>query len=249
MQEAKHAPQEAVSEALPYKQRWAGPNYAPKLVKPLRRIENDRPSTGILRDVPRPSDMDKLLRRAAGEQPGKPGTTLRAPGQSQHADAGGAFPQSSRPRELRTDVKPSEGLSMVRSKSFWDKDASGGTVAGGKAIERAVRDGVKQAVPATKPLLRQQGLAMDAVPLLDHGELLAGSRDTLGGFAQAVGAANGGGGLLRGILMRMLKEGQLKAGIAAPGVGRAIERTGRITPDLVRGLLGSLMSGHTQEQD
>jgi hypothetical protein len=138
--------------------------------------------------------------------------------------ADGPAPEAgARPRALRANIKPSEGAEIVRTKSFYDKDASGGTIAGGKAVERAVRDSIKEAVPATRKPLMTQGRAMDAERLLDRSSWRDANRDSMpGGMGAIAGLANGRP--VMGLLLHALKEGQFAAGMAAPKVGGAISR-------------------------
>ena len=230
-------------QILPGRDRAAIQNVAKELVEdsPLSR------STF----VPPPAEtLEQGLARGArsamteAANAGKPRLADPRGIKTQFSDIGGPFPQSSRPRALRVDVKPTEALTTLRERSFFDPTATGGQLAGGRTIERAVRDAVKQAVPeASRPLLRQ-GRAMDAARLLDRGEHLAGNRDTLGGFAQTVGAASGRS--LTGLLMQALKEGQLRLGVHAPKIGAAIQAGGRLTPQTVR-LLKLMATSHDQE--
>jgi hypothetical protein len=155
---------------------------------------------------------------------------------------------SSRPRALRANVKPSEGAEIVRSKSFFDKDASGGSIAGGKAIERAIRDSIKETVPATRQPLMTQGRAMDAERLLDRASWRDANRDSMpGGMGAIAGIANGRP--LVGMLLQALKEGQLKAGLAAPRYGARLQGAGKMVSELdqlVRAAQISMLSGQQE---
>lgn len=198
----------------------------PRLVNPnLQRVQNDRARTAIMRDVDPQSEMAGLLQRGSGDEPGRAARTLTGPQNTRHAGSGSQYSaESSRPRALRANVRPSEGAEIVRSKSFYDKDASGGQIAGGKAVERAVRDAIKESVPATRQPLMTQGRAMDAERLLDRSAWRDSNRDSMpGGMGAIAGFANGRP--LTGLLLQALKEGQLKAGLAAPRVGRALKGT------------------------
>lgn len=146
-------------------------------------------------------------------------------GKSAGAVAGKTGPSasyaSSRPRALRTDVKPSEGTAIVRNKSFFDKDASASSMAAGKTTERAVRDAVKQAVPATRPILRRQGDAMDAAQVLDAMATREGARDALG-LTGAIGFS--GSNPVLGLVAQILRNNQLRAGHLANTAGGAMQR-------------------------
>jgi hypothetical protein len=147
---------------------------------------------------------------------------------------------SSRPRVLRSDVAPSEGLEIVRNKSFFDKDAKVGAIQGGKAIERAVRNGIKQAVPETRPLLREQGLAMDARESLDRANWRDANRDQIG-MGGMLGVANGRP--IIGALLQLLKENQLRGGLAAGRTGRGIQQGAQRTGEELQQLIAALIAG------
>lgn len=208
-------------QVLPGKDRAAIQNVGREVVEdsPLSRstyqpLAAETLESGLARGV----NEARAIARNARKQP------VQGEGLSQFTDAGGAFPRSSRPRALRTDVKPSEGMAMVRTKSFFDKDAKAGEVAGGKAIERAVRDSVKTEVPATREPLRVQGRAMDAERLLDRATWRDANRDAVG-MGGIAGLANGRP--LTALVLQALKEGQLAAGLSAGRYGPRIARSGQ----------------------
>ena len=234
-------------QMLPGKDRVAVQNVGKEVVEdsPLSRSTfTPRPAETLEAGLARGTQEAMTIAKNAGK------SAPRGPGGSQFTDAGGAFPKSARPRELRTDVKPSQGVEIVRTKSFYDPTSTGGQIAGGKAIERAVRDAVKQAVPETRAPLAIQGRAMDAQRLLERGEHLGQNRDTLGGFAQTMALS----GNIRGLLAQLLKESQLRFGAGgAPRIAAGLDRAGQgiaksqINPDVVQSLLAQLMASHGQE--
>jgi hypothetical protein len=128
---------------------------------------------------------------------------------------------SSRPRALRTDVKPSEGMAVVRNKSFYNKDASDSSLAAGKTTERAVRDAVKQTVPAAAPFLKRQGNAIDASKVLEAMGVRDGARDSVS-LTGAAGFASKTPML--GVLMQVLRNSQLPLGHLANKTGGAMQR-------------------------
>lgn len=133
-------------------------------------------------------------------------------------------------RVLRDDISPAEGLSIVRAKSFFNKDASGASIAAGKTAERAVRDGVKKSVPAARPLLRRQGRAMDAEQVLAQMAVREGNRDAVGlpAFVTAGPEIAAGKVPLLGLLSQLLREGQFAAGHAAHKLGKAADPVSRL---------------------
>ena len=166
--------------------------------------------------------------------------------ESQFTDVGASYPQSSRPRALRANVRPSEGIAMMRSKSFFDPEASGGNVAAGKTVEKAVRDSVKAAVPETVPLLRDQGRALDARTILDRAAWRDANRDQVG-MGGMLGVT--GGRSMVGLLLQALKEGQLGAGLAAGKYGPKITRAGQsVDPKLLAAAIQSLLQGAPDER-
>jgi hypothetical protein len=142
-------------------------------------------------------------------------------------------------RALRTDVKPSEGTAIVRNKSFFDKEASPSSIAAGKAAERATRDAVKQAVPATRPLLRKQGDAMDAAQVLEAMGVRDGARDSMS-FTGAMGLS--GQTPMLGVLMQVLRNSQLPLGHLVNRTGGAMSRNANGAGQGIAGLVRMLQS-------
>jgi hypothetical protein len=212
-----------------------------------REVVEDSPLSRPTYREPPPETLEEGLIRGmregvtAAENTGKRATAPTTG--HQFATEGGAFPQSSRPRELRTDLRPSELLPIIRTKSFFDPNAPAGQIQGGKVLERAVRDSFKDAVPEAAPHLQTQGRAMDAERLLDRTEWRDANRDTAG-MGAIMGFANKAPGI--GLLLQMLKEGQLAAGLAAGKVGPQIARSGTTAEQLAR-TIQMLISG-TQQQ-
>ncbi len=228
-------------QILPGKDRAAIQNVGRELVEdsPLSRSTYQAPAAETLEEgLARGARTGATMAENAGRRTPSPG------GQAQFTDSGGAFPQSSRPRELRTDVKPSEALELVRNKSFYDPTATGGQLAGGKAIESAVRDGVKATVSDTVPLLRDQGRAMDARSALDRGAWRDANRDQIG-MGGMLGVANGRP--IIGALLQLLKENQLRAGLAAGRTGRGIQQGAQRTGEELQQIIAALIAGSRQE--
>lgn len=138
-------------------------------------------------------------------------------------------------RALRQDVTPSEGMDIARMTSALSTKRSWGSEAGHvgaktaeKTIERAVRDAVKHAVPEARPLLQQQGRAMDARTLLDRANWRDANRDQIG-MGGMLGVAHGRP--LLGALLQLVKENQFRTGLAAGRYGPAIRRNANVSAD------------------
>lgn len=149
-------------------------------------------------------------------------------------------------RAMRTDVTANEGMRMARDTSKMSTGKSWGTdpgAVGSKAAEqmteRAVRDSVKAANPAVRPMLRDQGRAMDARSLLDRATWRDANRDqvNLGGL---MGVANGRPTI--GAILQLIKEQQLNAGLAAGKWGPRMARAGQaeMTPAALAAALRAL---------
>lgn len=156
--------------------------------------------------------------------------------------------RSGQPRALRTDVSPAEGLKIARAKSFFDKDASGASVAAGKATERALRDSVKQAVPEAAPLLQRQGQALDAAKVLEDMAVRTGNRDamSLPGIVGAAPALAQGKVPILGMLSQFMRNNQMKVGHAAYKYGPKMQRGAAPTGEAVRAALMALMTNEEQ---
>lgn len=172
--------------------------------------------------------------------------TFRAPGVS--GPSSSYEPMGTNARALRTDVSPSEARSIVRAKSFFNKDASGASIAAGKETERAVRDGIKRAVPNAAPLLRRQGNAMDAEKVLEDMATRTANRDqiSLPGIVGAAPDIAAGKLPIAGLLTHWLRNNQLRAGHAAYKYGPKITRSAPVSGESVRALLMALMDGRGQ---
>lgn len=134
-------------------------------------------------------------------------------------------------RGLRPDVPAAEALESARSSSRWTTRKSwgeqkGATTEAAKAVERAQRDAVKTAVPEAKALLQTEGKSLQAAEALDRMAQRAGNRDAVSLPAQVIAAgeiAHGGVPLLA-FASNWLRNNQMKAGIWADVLGKAIQR-------------------------
>lgn len=138
-------------------------------------------------------------------------------------------PQTS--RALRTDVMADEALDRARATSRWDTrkawgEQKGAQLEASKAVERAERDAAKVAVPELRPILARQGQAMQAADTLDRMEFRAANRDavSLPAHVMAAGEVASGRLPIMGFAANWLRNNQMKAGIWADRLAKAIEK-------------------------
>jgi hypothetical protein len=132
-------------------------------------------------------------------------------------------------RRLRPEVPAEEALERARATSRWETRKAWGEQKGAqqeasKAIERALRDAVKTALPELRPLLKTEGMALQAEKVLERAAFRAANREVVSLPAHVVAA----GELARGKLpifafaANWLRNNQLKAGIYADRLAKAI---------------------------
>lgn len=141
-------------------------------------------------------------------------------------------------RKLRSEVPAAEALESARvSTAFKSNPQNTGenaALAARQAVERAQRDAVKVAVPGgvdeagvpyqgARELLKTEANAIAARDVLGRGEFREGNQN-LSGIAGAVaaGTTNPGGAVL-GFAARLLREGQLGAGVKVGQLARAVQ--------------------------
>lgn len=134
-------------------------------------------------------------------------------------------------RELRTDVMASEALERARANSRWDTKKQWGEqksakVEASKAIERAERDAVKDAVPGARPILQRESQAIQAREALDRMEFRQANRDAVSLPSHVVGAGEIAAGRVpvMAFAANWLRNNQMKAGVWAHRLDRAIKR-------------------------
>lgn len=134
-------------------------------------------------------------------------------------------------RALRTDVMADEALESARASSKWTTrkqwgEQKGTRIEAGKAVERAQRDAVKEAIPEARPVLAQQGQAIRAAETLDRMQFRAGNRDAVSLPAHVVAAGEIATGRvpLMAFAANWLRNNQMKAGMAADALSKAIQR-------------------------
>lgn len=134
-------------------------------------------------------------------------------------------------RALRTDVMADEALTRARATSKWDTRKSWGEQKGAqteasKTVERAERDAVKEAVPETRPVLKRQGQAIQTAKVLDRSEFRQANRDAVSLPAHVIAAGELASGRppVVAFAANWLRDNQLKAGVWANGLAKAIER-------------------------
>jgi hypothetical protein len=160
-------------------------------------------------------------------------------------------------RALRTNVTPTEGLTAARAQGRWGNRKSWGELKGAeqegsKAAERAVRDSVKEAVPAARPILQEQGDALKAFPVLDRMAMREANRDqiSLPAWVMAAGSGTPGARTALAALANYVRNNQLQMGMKAPAVGQALMqgagRTGAISGEALRAALIAMLQGQDQ---
>jgi hypothetical protein len=101
---------------------------------------------------------------------------------------------------------------------------------------------VKHVNPAARPMLSDQGRAMDARTLLDRSNWRDASRDQIGmGGIMGIGS----GRPILGALMQLVKEKQLQTGLAAARVGPRISRNAQKTGQELQLMLQALIAGQS----
>ena len=138
-------------------------------------------------------------------------------------------PQST--RALRTDVMADEALDSARASSRWSTtkawgEQKGASMEAQKAVERAQRDAVKEAVPGARELLQTEGKAIQAEQALDRMAQRTGNREAVSLPAQIVGGAEliSGNVPVLAVASNWLRNNGMKAGIWADRIGKAIEQ-------------------------
>jgi len=138
-------------------------------------------------------------------------------------------PQTS--RALRTDVMADEALESARASSKWSTrkqwgEQKGTRMEAGKAVERAQRDAVKDAVPETRAVLATQGKALQTKDILDRMKFREGNRDAVSLPAHVVAAGEMASGRvpLMAFAANWLRNNQMKAGVGADALSKAIQR-------------------------
>jgi hypothetical protein len=140
-------------------------------------------------------------------------------------------------RVLRQSTPATEALDAARASSRWQTNRQWGQpqssgMEARKAVERAGRDAVKAAVPEAKPLLQRESMAIKAEEILDRAKQRAANRDQISLPAiaaaapeMAIKAAQGRMPIpVMGFAVNWLRNNQLKAGIYADRLAKAIER-------------------------
>jgi hypothetical protein len=151
-------------------------------------------------------------------------------------------------RSLRTDVPAKEALESARASSKWDTRKSWGEQKGAakeaeKAVERAQRDAVKDGVPGAREILKTESMALKAEEVLDRAAQRAANRDqiSLPGAVMAAPAVAAGKVPVMAFAVNWLRNNQLKAGIYADVLGKAIAKgdVGRVVSILHKLGVGS----------
>lgn len=214
----KNAPTDAPARALRY----------------LGALEKSAAKQGL------PADDVAMLKSAAKE--------VLESGLGEHVIPPGQWLPKATTRAPRSDVTAQEALERARATSRWDTRKAWGEQKGtrleaSKAVERALRDAVKKAVPETKALLKREGLAIQAQKALDRSEFRAANRDvvSLPAHVVAAGEISRGRVPILSLAANWLRNNQARLGIYADQLGKAITQgdTGRVVSILHRLGVGS----------
>lgn len=178
--------------------------------------------------------LDALEKQAQKAGLGDDVQTIRKAAEEVFAsEMGTAVPGIPGARTLRTDMPASEALDVARLRGRLQNRKAYGelkstSVEASKAIERAGRDAVKAAVPEAAPILQREGRAIQAKDVLDRMQFRQGNRDALSlpAHIQAAGgvaAGMPGTGAVLAMAANWLRNNQMKAGIFADVLGKAIK--------------------------
>lgn len=148
-------------------------------------------------------------------------------------------------RALRTDVGPEEALDSARASGQWGTrkqwgEQKGATIEAKKAVERGQRDAVKAAVPEAAPLLKREELALRSEEVLDRMAFRQANRDavSLPAHVMAAGEIASGRVPMLAFAANWLRNNQMKAGIWADVLRKAIERKDVQMVDVIMRRLG-----------
>lgn len=157
-------------------------------------------------------------------------------------------------RAMRTDVTPAEGLTAARAQGRWRNrgawgELKGAELEGSKAVERAVRDSVKDTVPSVRPLLRQQRDALTALPVLDRMAHRTANRDTVGLPAWVMAGPELAAGKVPfgAMVAQYLRNQQLPLGYRAQDVGRKLSGVTGQLPSAALAWMDALAGSPTEQ--
>jgi hypothetical protein len=134
-------------------------------------------------------------------------------------------------RAPRRDMTAAESLDAARRSSQWGNrkawgEQKGAATEASKAVERADRDAVKQAVPQSRPVFQRQGQAIQSKKVFNRGEFRQANRDTLGMPTIFAGAQEVTHGKAPFVAMaaEFLRRNQVKMGVWADRLASALQR-------------------------
>jgi hypothetical protein len=124
-----------------------------------------------------------------------------------------------------------EALERARASGKWGNkkqwgEQKGAQIEASKAVERAERDSLKDAVPEVRPILARQGKGIRSAEILDRMEFRQANRDALSlpATVMAAGEVAAGKVPIMSFAVNWLRNNQMKAGIYADKLGKAIQR-------------------------
>lgn len=154
-------------------------------------------------------------------------------------------------RALKVSTQADEAMGAARSSGRWQTRKSWGEQKGTdkeikKTIERAGRDAVKTAIPETRALLQTEGKALQSADVLERMAQRAGNRDAVSLPAHVIAAGEVASGRVPVLAFaaNWLRNNQMRAGMWADALGKAIEKG---NAPLVADLLKKLGVGATSQ--
>ena len=134
-------------------------------------------------------------------------------------------------RVMRATTQADEAMGAARASGRWSTRKSWGELKGTdkeikKTVERAGRDAVKTALPETRQLLRTEGQSLQSAEVLERMAARTGNRDaaSLPAHVIAAGEIASGRVPVLAFAANWLRNNQMKAGIWAEVLGKAIEK-------------------------
>lgn len=158
-------------------------------------------------------------------------------------------PQAVVTRSLRDEMPADEALELARGASKWSNrrqygEQKGAAKEASKAVERAARDAVKRTVPGAREALQTEAQAIRAWQALDRQAFREGNRDamSLPGLVGAAPAVAQGKIPLLGLVAHWMRNNQIRAGVYANELKRAVNRGDITTVATIMTRLGVPMS-------
>ena len=150
---------------------------------------------------------------------------------------------------LRTDVTASEARQIATASSryvtrdTWGEKGQEIHAKAAKAKESGVRASVRDAVPGVVAPLKEEGRALAAKGVLDRMEFRMGNRDTIGLAPQIILGGGSSKSAVIAFATQLWNRGQLRAGVYADRLSKAIKGGDAQTVGAILGRLGVAIPG------